>query len=159
MILLHKINIAILDFIKTGRFDYLKLGQTKEWILNNFPDPEFIGDSVMDAPIWFYGSIELHFDKDELFLIFSEDMAALDGGQFLELDKWIFGDPTKLTLANFIAQLNLEDIDFSKRTEKFDSKYIRITITQSNVQLSFVDAENELDNPNEFPLTSISLIR
>jgi len=40
MVLSHPITINLLTFFKTGKFDYLKLGKTKEWILNNFPDPD-----------------------------------------------------------------------------------------------------------------------
>ena len=34
------IEIDFLGFFKTGKFDCLKLGQSKEWILNNFPNPD-----------------------------------------------------------------------------------------------------------------------
>jgi hypothetical protein len=88
MKLTDKIHIDILSFIRTGKFDYLKIGQTKEWILNNFPDPDDIGigDTIKNAQIWFYGNIELHFDKDELSLIFSENIVGLDGGPSIEFD-------------------------------------------------------------------------
>ena len=88
------IEIDILDFFKTGKFDYLKLGHSKEWILNNFPDPDDfgMGENLLTAKIWFYGNIELHFDKSELFLIFSENINDLNGGQFLKLNKWILDE-------------------------------------------------------------------
>ena len=34
------ISIDMLDFLRDGRFDCIEPGQTKEWILNNFPDPD-----------------------------------------------------------------------------------------------------------------------
>ena len=34
------ISIDMLDFLHDGRFDCIEPGQTKEWILNNFPDPD-----------------------------------------------------------------------------------------------------------------------
>ena len=55
-----KINIDILDFIKNGKFDYIKLGQTKEWILNNFPDPDILD---FKYNIWTYGNIEFHWNE------------------------------------------------------------------------------------------------
>lgn len=157
----NKIEIDILDFIKTGKFDYLKVGQTKEWILNNFPDPDDIGigDTIMNAKIWFYGNIELHFDKEELFLIFTDNIDDLDGGQNLKLNKWILNDRNSLTLSNFIDKLNIERIDFSKKTEKSDLEYVRLNISKSNVQLTFTDEENRLTNPNQFKLSSFSLLR
>ncbi len=69
MQLQHRITIDLLEFIQSAKFDYIKLGQTKEWILNNFPDPDGLQDSaeVYDNPIWWYGNIELHFNGQELF--------------------------------------------------------------------------------------------
>ena len=59
----HKINISIQDFFIKGKFDYLKPGQSKSWILDNFPAPDdFGGAKVFEkATIWRYGNIELHF--------------------------------------------------------------------------------------------------
>jgi len=161
MTLSTKINIDVLDFIRSGRFDCLKLGQTKEWILNNFPDPNDIGigDTLLNAKIWFYGNIELHFDEDGLFLIFSDHIIDLDGGQFLALNKWILDDPADLTLSNFISNLNAEHIDFSKKTEQLDLEYIRLKISKSNVQLTFIQDEDKSYSPSEFRLSAFSLIR
>ncbi|MGD1909931.1 MAG: hypothetical protein ACFB2X_03435 [Rivularia sp. (in: cyanobacteria)] len=33
----HKIKINIQEFITSGKFDYIEIGQAKDWILNNFP--------------------------------------------------------------------------------------------------------------------------
>lgn len=49
MKLSHKISIIFLDFFKTGRFDCLKLGQTKEYIVHNFPDPDGFDSHFMQA--------------------------------------------------------------------------------------------------------------
>jgi len=161
MKLADKIDINLLDFFRTGKFDYLKLGQTKEWILNNFPDPDDfgMGGTLMTAKIWFYGNIELHFDKDELFLIFADNIYHLEGGQSLKLNKWILDDPNRLTLSHVIEQLNRNRIDFSKKTEKIDLEYVRLNITESKVQLTFIDENNELENVNEFRLSAFSLTR
>ena len=161
MKLSNKIEIDILAFFKFGKFDYLKVGQTKEWILNNFPDPDDIGmgDTLRNSKIWFYGNIELHFEEDELSLIFSDNIIDLDGGEFLVLNKWILDDQSKLKLSCFIEKLNDERIDYTKKTEKLDLEYVRLTITGSNVQLTFIDEENKLSDPNEFRLSAFSLAR
>jgi hypothetical protein len=36
----HRIPISLYDFIRTGKFDYVKIGMTKEQLLQQFPDPE-----------------------------------------------------------------------------------------------------------------------
>jgi hypothetical protein len=78
MHLKHKITIDLLDFIKYGKFDYIKIGKSKEWIINNFPDPDFLSKSpeVYNHPIWQYGNIEFHFNNEELFLIYSDYIIA-----------------------------------------------------------------------------------
>jgi hypothetical protein len=112
--LLSPIEIDLLTFIRTGKFDYLKLGQTKQWIINNFPDPDETYPDSYQAPIWRYGNIELHFtDNEKLFLIYSDYLDTLDGGQNLRLEKWIFNEPEKLTLDYVIQCLNKERIGFS----------------------------------------------
>lgn len=67
------IQVDLLEFFRIGKFDYLKLGQTKEWIINNFPDPDGMNTDTYESPIWVYGNIELHFNDDEtLYLIYSD---------------------------------------------------------------------------------------
>ena len=44
------ISIDMLDFLHDGRFDCIEPGQTKEWILNNFPDPD--GKCRIADDIW-----------------------------------------------------------------------------------------------------------
>jgi hypothetical protein len=81
MKLTDPINIDLLEFFKTGKFDYLKLGQNKKWILDNFADPDEVFQNNYEAPIWLYGNVELHFRNDEtLFLIYSDYIDSLDGG-------------------------------------------------------------------------------
>lgn len=161
MIFSNSININILEFIRAGHFDYIKPGHTKAWILNNFPDPDDIGigDNVRTAKIWFYGNIELHFDKEELSLIYSDSIIDLDGGKSLEINKWIFNDSTRLSLSKFINELNIEGIDFYKKTEENDNGCLRLTIFKSNVLLTFTNQESKTNNPNDFKLTSFNLMR
>jgi hypothetical protein len=106
------VKIDLLEFFRTGKFDCLKLGQTKEWILNNFPDPDE-ANLHKDWPIWFYGNIELHFREDEtLFLIYTDYIDTLEGGPSLILDKWILDEPANLRLECVIHHLNRERIGF-----------------------------------------------
>ena len=157
------IDIDILTFFKTGKFDILKPGQTKEWILNNFPDPDEygMGDFLMEAKIWFYGNIELHFDKAELFLICSEYVNQLEGGQSINLNTWILSGLNTLTLQFVIEHLNNERIDFTKFNDKVLEDYVRIHLTDSQIQLTFIgedDNSNRIVNPNLYRLAGFSLL-
>ena len=59
----NPVNVDLFKFVTKGEFDYIENGQTKEWILNNFPDPDQIGDMGHGLSIWLYGRIEFQFDK------------------------------------------------------------------------------------------------
>ncbi|EHC1583774.1 hypothetical protein JT374_001857, partial [Listeria monocytogenes] len=54
------VEIEMETFIQKGEFDCIKIGQTKEWILNNFPDPDSISNIGHNLYIWLYGNIEFH---------------------------------------------------------------------------------------------------
>jgi len=153
-----KISISLLEFIKHGKFDYIKLGQSKEWILNNFPDPDGFSEEFLhpNYAIWTYGNIEFHFNKQNiLFLIYSDYIHELDGGESLSLDKWIVADYPKLNLTYVLTQLNQKEIDYCKSSSQF-----AITLsTKSGVELGFSkDLEDTIPDPNQLHLSSFSLM-
>lgn len=168
----HPVNIDLLTFFKTGTFDYLKIGQTKSWIINNFPDPDNMYAESYHDPVWFYGNMELHFHDDEtLSLIYSDYIDDLDGGESLQLEKWILNEPEKLTLEYVIHQLNKERIGFSLKHAMLSDGYCStvIVFSESKVSLSFAPVEEDDEeyekflircktaNSNDFKLISFSL--
>ncbi|MCP3926943.1 MAG: hypothetical protein GY714_30665 [Desulfobacterales bacterium] len=155
-----KIKINILEFFQTGNFYRLILGKTKEWVLNNFPDPNYIGigETLESAAIWRYGNLELHFDQQELFLIYSDYIEDLSGGKFLELDPWILGKTGDFSLERIMREFNTLRMDYTILS-KLNYDMIELTITESQVKLTFhpEDDENDTD-PNQFKLGSFSLM-
>ena len=172
MKLKEKIKIDFEDFFATGNFDFLKLGKTKDWVINNFPDPDGFAEhpEVFKDDIWIYGNIELHFNNDELFLIFSDYINELEGGDSLELQKWFLTDTEKLKLSDVISQLNNKHIDFQKKTNNIGQTTVNLEL-QSGVGLGFfLEEKAEEDykeflkrckntSQNEFRLGSFSLMR
>ncbi len=155
----NKIAIDLKEFFLTGKFDYLKLGKSKEWILNNFPAPDDygIGNSLENAKIWRYGNIELHFDKQELFLIFSDYINTIEGGENIDLDKWLLSDPSSLTVSKIIQELTRLKVDFNIRYEN-NLELLRLRIKKSGVELTFEgETEGEKD-PNKFKLGAFDLM-
>lgn len=149
----HPIHIDLLEFFKTGKFDCLKLGQTKDWIIKNFPDPDEVYRNSYASPIWFYGNVELHFHDDEtLFLIYSDYIETLDGGPSLHLNKWILSEPEKLTLEYVIHYLNLERVNFNVVHKTLSQGFVSasIEIISSNVLLGFLPTENEEEDFEEY---------
>ena len=150
MKLKEKITIDFKEFLSTGKFDFLKHGKTKEWVINNFPDPDGFDDApeIYKDNIWCYGNIELHFHKEELFLVFSDYIDTLDGGPSLELKKWFLGNEKTPNLIEVISELNREHIDFTKFTH--DIKEIIEIRLESGVHLGFSLKQKNDESSNEF---------
>lgn len=165
MKLARKIPIDMREVLRTGRFDCLRIGQTKELILQNFPEPDGCGGS--DEQIWQYGNIELHFDGPRLFLIFSDYLDEIHGGESLAVDPWLLHRPEKTTLLDVMRTLNDERIDFTKKTRGHgDSEYVTLVLA-SGVALQFnkpepgmrssEQAEGPVVAPNEMRLGCFSI--
>lgn len=86
----------------------------------------------------------------KLFLICSEYVNELEGGQSINLNTWILSGLNTLTLQFVIEHLNNERIDFTKFNDKISEDYIRIHLTDSQIQLTFIgedDNSNRIVNP------------
>lgn len=152
------IEVDLLEFFRSGKFDYLKLGQTKTWILNNFPDPDSGFDAEMQShgfDIWTYGNLELHFENEKLFLIFTDNFDGFTGGKALSIKPWILDNWDNLNVLYVLKMLNEQNIDYKKKTDQF-GVLIRLN---SGVELTFENLkEIEGLSPNEFMLTSFALV-
>ncbi len=157
MKLKNPIQINLKDFFQKGQFDCIKTGKTKEWILNNFPDPDNFDHSLFMSKkcnIWTYGALEFHFDLDELFLIWCDNLPYLKNSKSIKYEKWILEDLSKMTLLEVQKILNSEKSNYSVKLDK-DSKNAIIKIKQSEVGLWFenlTETEEELPDFNEFKL-------
>lgn len=151
----HKIEINLLDFIKTGKFDYVTIGHTKEWITANFPEPDFKTKSKNKSSCWGYGKIEFWFVDERLNMIFTDHLEYLDAGSEIELDKSIFSDQNVNKLNLLQSKLNESCIDYQIQ-HKTNLEQIIITITQSKVELrfGFHDEKTKID---DYELFSIAL--
>ncbi|WP_422107784.1 hypothetical protein [Winogradskyella sp.] len=169
----HKIKIDLFEVFKSGKFDFIRIGKDKNWILKNFPEPDEYeaGKTLESSRVWRYGNIEFHFENNLLTQIFTDYIDSLDGGENIELGKWIFKEPEKLTAEYVIRHLTECRIDFwakSKMTEFICQT--SIWLTNSNVYLNFQPIQKEdIDfdewynkimksiNPNEYKLCSFTI--
>jgi hypothetical protein len=132
----------------------LEIGQSKDWILRNFADPDDWDGSPLDyqAKIWLYGNIELHFSGELLKFVFSDYIQSLDGGPSLMLRKWIFEKPELLTLSFVIERLLTDEIDFQILHHQLRSlRQITLQLPQSGVKWLF-DPVKEGDAAGDFML-------
>lgn len=107
--------VSILEFIKTGKFGTVELGQNTETIKRIFCKPDDISDMRHNMFIWRYGAFEFHFSDDILFLLWCDNLSYMFSPkkkQF-KLDRWIL-DKYKdgLTLSKFIEAIKDEGIDY-----------------------------------------------
>ena len=96
--------IDLKEFFLQGRFDCIKPGQKKDWIFSNFLAPGSGWESGHGFSIWQYGAFELHFEKDELFLIWCDKLGELGSFAGLELEKWFLDVAPEPTLP-FVTQI------------------------------------------------------
>ena len=158
----NPIEISFFDLIKHGKFDYIKLGKTKEWILNNFPNPDEFEENdnffmTKKCNIWTYGDIEFFFnEKNELYMIFCDSFNGIgagnkwlsheiDGGASLQLDKWIFEKVRKLTLPYVIENFLINNIDFTTKCNQ-TTRSIELKTTNNTVSLHFDTIEEKKTN-------------
>lgn len=153
----HKIEIDMFEFLKTGKFDYIELGQTKDWILNNFPNPDYRskeGQFDKGVDIWLYGKVEFYFSEGKLYQIFSDHFQndyyqgkKFNMGDDIIVKPWIFKHPKKLTLDYVIRKFIKVGIDFEKQTTSHSIDLI----LKSGVKLIFQNpSDNKNRNPNRY---------
>lgn len=164
----HKIKIDLLKVFKTGKFDFIKIGHTKEWILNNFPEPDDYygtGTTLESSEYWRYGNIEFQFSQDELTQISTQYIDSLDAGHNFLIEKWILEHPDKLSVQFVIQSLLDQRIGF--QVKHSSGEYLcqtSIGIMDSGIHLNFQpkDIEPEesfkLISPNQYMLSAISIV-
>lgn len=146
----NKIKINLFNFFSTGKFDCIEINTSKEYILNNFPEPNLIGEINESISIWRYGVIEVSFFDNEVILIMCDDIENLNAGESIELESWLL-PKTELTLLDYQRELNDLNIDY-QIINKPDNCIIDLKIIQSNVILSFYNFENENLKPSEYTI-------
>jgi len=154
------IEIDLEAFLLEGKFNCIKLGQTKESILNNFPDPS----NISKYGILAYGSLELYFtrpksksEKSKLYMIFSDDLERLKTFKGLNYTNCIFDSFSQLTLLTALQKLNSMSIDYSIHHNK-NLEHVQLTIKESKVMLYFSPLTDEdLNYPNRYQMKSFCL--
>jgi hypothetical protein len=133
----QKDTIDLLRFIKYGDFGSIKIGMSREEILDVFPQPDdwMNGYKMENSPIWRYGNFEMHFNgNDVLYLIYSDYVEELFVGKNLYLNRWIFEIDKKIKFKEIKNELNKEGILFDS-IANWGHKAFRII--QSDVTLTF----------------------
>ena len=151
-------EIDILDFIKTGKFGVLKLGDSKQEIINQgFPPEDWLnGETKESSRIWRYGNIELHFDNlNDLSGIFTDYVSHIDCGESISISNWwiLRNGKTIPDLLSTIKELNRLNLDYTKTT--FDLGYIELTLSNKVYFLFDHPDEKPDEEQNKWTMTVI----
>lgn len=154
----HKIELNMFEFLTNGKFDCIELGQSQEWILNHFPEPDNHDRRyLIGSNIWLYGKIEFHFSDNRLYQIFSDHLQSdymgrkFHAGEHFTVKTWIFKQPKKLTLDYVMRKFVKLNIDFEKQTNPYSIDLI----LKSGVKLIFQNLNEHTNrNPNRYLMTA-----
>jgi len=156
-------KISLLDFIKTRKFGNIQIGQSIDYIIENFPPPDDIWDADNDTYIWSYGVFEFHFVSGELTLLWCDNLSYLgdpDKKQY-KLDKWLLKEPNKMTFSYFCSLLDKEDIKYTLKGSFFTSKdqglpdNIILSVVHADTEVYFEDTEEDAETLSDYCLVAI----
>ena len=151
------IHIDLQSFFLEGSFDHIEVGQTKDWISNNFADPDSAFEDRHGCSIWNFGSLEFHFDHDVLFLIWCDNFDGLECEQ-LTFAKWIIGDGPLLTLPFVLQALNSACANYVVHHDRALGN-AQLRIEKSRVVFHFepLEDENGDGDPNTYQMIGFGL--
>lgn len=156
------ININLKEFILESKFDFLKLGVTKSWLQHNFVEPDDVmtGMTYESSPIWRYGNIELHFNEDVLYMIYTNYVDTMSAGKKIKLDRWILADQKQTTLEYWISELNQNTKNYRVvHKPELEQTIIALEKETDSLVLTFQndDWRNSGITPSHYPLQAIQL--
>ncbi len=152
------LDLNFTEFIKTGKFGFVKLGMSKPELEKNFFPPEdwLNGDTPETSRIWKYGNFELHFDDGlKVSGIFNDYVPEFDGGKSIKIqDWWIFKNGKKApNLMETIEYLNKRKLDFIKKTNPIGLVSLKLK-NQVYMTFEYIGETEGLDH-NEFKMVAI----
>jgi hypothetical protein len=135
-------QVSMLELARSGRFGHIEIGAARQQILEALsPPPAWsAGSAWAKAEIWKYGEIELHFTKDCLWMIFSDDDGLSDGGPSLEIDAWVLRRGLPRTLLE--DALRGQQIDHSLLHVGYDKRQCVLS-TEAGVRFTFMEIRDD----------------
>ena len=140
------LSISLVEFFRTGQFGPVRLGMTRQEVYDFLGEPDGYGSPnthLMEARVWLYDAIELHFSDAEaspLWLIFSDHLSYPDWwgtSERVELDAWIFAggrQPSKKEIENNLAEINLP-YKYTDQKQKYEDDIVGKFLLDSGVEI------------------------
>ena len=130
------VEIDLVAFFLTGRFDRIVPGQTAGWIEANFPAPDHQSDMGGGLGIWAWGAIEFHFDHGLLYQIWCDDFDQVADGPALAIRRGWLERPARLSLRWVLGQLNQERAGYQVGHDPVHPS-VRLQVSKSGVEFHF----------------------
>ena len=135
------IEVDLLDFLHTGDFGGIRLGMTRQQVIDLLGTPPdwFVTGrkkGFQTSPIWKYGSIEFQFEHQSgLLCMISTDHFPLEGCETLRLESWLL----RQYLPYDEALKLLESVNLKYQMSTETQTGTTHLILESNVVLDFND--------------------
>lgn len=91
----QSLSISMRDFLRTGKFGEIQLGDSVEKLRDFLGEPPIVSSSSRSNPkpgIWKYGDIEFHLthDRARVWMIYCDSFDDLKIGNSASIDNWFF---------------------------------------------------------------------
>lgn len=161
--------ISILDFIKTGWFGGVYLGQTMAGVKNILSKPDDVTETRKDTFIWRYSAFELHFEGGFLTLLWCDNLDYMYSPQKkqFKLSRWVL-DKYKdgLNLNRFIKEIEKEllmyTLEGSFLSDEFENTLpdsVIMNINNTDVVIYFENEDEQASEIYEYKLIAIGSSR
>lgn len=155
MKLSHPIDISFRELVLKGKFDFVEPGQTKEWLEQNFADPDSKSDMGHGFFIWLYGNLEFHFEGDRLFMLWCDYLDDINLGEAIRFDKWILENAAAQSASAVFNLLIGEGADLQVRRQSPTT--LLLHVNRSGVTLWFEADDDKPGEPKDYRLRAFSL--
>lgn len=128
--------VSLLEFLKTGRFGSLEVGDSRRRVEQLFGAPPSWSaeHEVERASIWKYGDIEFYFNDDLLWMIFADGFSILSGARRLKILPGVLSGRARVE--DVVETFKREKISFTRSSFDGCERGVRLK-TEAGVELTF----------------------
>ena len=143
------IFVSMREFLRTGQFGPVRLGDSMDVVRSFFGDPSAVGGTSRrrrTPRIWKYGGIEFHLTDDakRVAMIFCDTFERLNLGSTVQFDCWFFeGHPSVEAVER---ELSMAGIAFSRHDTPYEPATFLLRL-DSGVELMFC----KISDPEMWP--------
>jgi len=145
----QSVSVSMREFLRTGKFGEIQLGDTTEKLQNYFGEPPIVGGSSRrnrKPGIWKYGDVEFHLtqDRKRVWLIFCDTFEELQMGRTVSIDRWFFQGHAACELVE--KELSAAQIKFHRLNMPHEPTGYLLRL-DSGVELMFSTGSNPVTWP------------